>query len=118
MNIMEELPNDRPKTPAPLSFSTTSKKSFIAPANTNSSPSTITAAPALGFFDWKTIFIIILLIIVVFTYYGVNLLHILGDAIGTGVSKLSPSFSSFFGLVGDSTGSAINNAADLTADAA
>lgn len=118
MNIMEELPNDRPKTPAPLSFSTTSKKSFIAPANTNSSPSTITAAPALGFFDWKTIFIIILLIIVVFTYYGVNLLHILGDAIGTGVSKLSPSFSSFFGLVGDSTGSAINNAADITADAA
>ena len=114
---MEELPNDRPKTPAPLSFSTTSKKSILAP-NKNTSPPTMTAAPALGFFDWKTLFIILLLIIVVFSYYGVNLLNILGDAIQNGVSQLSPSFNSFFGLVADSTGSAINNAADITADAA
>ena len=73
---------------------------------------------SLGFFDWKMFFIFLLLIIVILTYFGINVLHIFGDAIETGLSNLSPSFKSFFGLVGDSTGSAINNAADITAGAA
>jgi hypothetical protein len=116
MNIMEEIPKDRPKTPPPISFSTSMKKNTI---NSDSLPSNYQpVSSSLGFFDWKMFFIFLLLIIVILTYFGINVLHIFGDAIETGVSNLSPSFKSFFGIVGDSTGSAINNAADITAGAA
>ena len=111
MNIMEEIPKDRPKTPPPISFSTSMKKNTI---NSDSLPSNYQpVSSSLGFFDWKMFFIFLLLIIVILTYFGINVLHIFGDAIETGVSNLSPSFKSFFGLVDDSTGSAINNAADI-----
>ena len=116
MNIMEEIPKDRPKTPPPISFSTSMKKNTIISDSLPSNYQPVSSS--LGFFDWKMFFIFILLIIVILTYFGINVLHIFGDAIETGVSNLSPSFKSFFGLVGDSTGSAINNAADITAGAA
>jgi hypothetical protein len=116
MNIMEEIPKDRPKTPPPISFSTSMKKNSISSDSLPSNYQPVSSS--LGFFDWKMFFIFILLIIVLLTYFGINVLHIFGDAIETGVSSLSPSFKSFFGLVGDSTGSAINNAADITAGAA
>lgn len=113
---MEEIPKDRPKTPPPISFSTSMKKNTI---NSDSLPYNYQpVSSSLGFFDWKMFFIFLLLIIVILTYFGINVLHIFGDAIETGLSNLSPSFKSFFGLVGDSTGSAINNAADITAGAA
>ena len=113
---MEEIPKDRPKTHPPISFSTSMKKNTI---NSDSLPYNYQpVSSSLGFFDWKMFFIFLLLIIVILTYFGINVLHIFGDAIETGVSNLSPSFKSFFGLVGDSTGSAINNAADITAGAA
>lgn len=113
---MEEIPKDRPKTPPPISFSTSMKKNSISSDSLPSNYQPVSSS--LGFFDWKMFFIFILLIIVLLTYFGINVLHIFGDAIETGVSSLSPSFKSFFGLVGDSTGSAINNAADITAGAA
>jgi hypothetical protein len=69
-------------------------------------------------FDLKSILILILLVLVIFSYYGINLLSLLGDALQTWVSKISPIFTSFFDLLGDSTGSAINKTAELTSDAA
>jgi hypothetical protein len=118
MNIMEEVPKDRPKTPPPISFSTSMKKNTISSDPSNYQP----VSSYLGFFDWKMFFIILLFIIIVLivilTSFGINILDIIGDAIKTGLSKLPPSFKSFFGLVGDSTGAAINGAANITADAA
>ena len=106
---MEELPNTKNNPTEPMVFKTTS---FVKPDQS------IGVLPALGFFDMKNFFIIILLIIVIFTYFGINLFSILGDAIQAGTVFITPVLNSIFELLGYTTGSAINAVADVTADVA
>lgn len=125
MNILDELPSERPSksssAPPPMIFSAKVSKepsTSFSPASLSSSSSSSSPSLSnpLAFFDWKFFIIIILLIIVILAYFGINLLNIAGDSIQSGVSLLGPSFSNFFGLLGDSTGSAVNKAAEITAD--
>ena len=141
MNIIKELPEDkemRKSTNTEKSssmynlFSSTAdsvvsvaaaapSKSTTATSSSSSGPTIISSSGeswSLGFFYMKTWIIIILLVLVVFSYYGIQLLNIFGDAINNGVNNLSPIFKNFLELLGYSTGTALNKTADLTADVA
>lgn len=109
MNLMEEFPKE--SSPEPVVFTKPVVKSEATQAF---------KTPALGFFDLdlKMMLIIVLLIIVLLTYAGINILHILGDAIQSGVLLLTPAFSSFLDLLGDSTGTALNKVSNVTANVA
>ena len=67
-------------------------------------------------FDFKTLVIIILLIITILAYIKINVITIAGDAVQTGVDFFSPVFAFLLDFVGDSSGKAINKAAEITAD--
>ena len=54
----------------------------------------------------------------ILTYLGINILRILGDAIQSGVEIVTPAFTSFLDLMGDSTGTALNKVSEVTADIA
>jgi hypothetical protein len=49
-------------------------------------------------------------------YYGFNILTVFGDAIQKGVDVLTPTFSQLLNLIGYSSGTAINKAAEITSD--
>lgn len=105
MNLMEEMPK-------PMVFS----KAVVVNKEENQN----TNMPALGFFDldFKSMLIISLLCIVILTYFGINLLVVGGNAIQSAVQFLTPALNSFFDILGNSTGNAINKISDVTADVA
>ena len=105
MNIMEELPP--PTKTEPMVFERPQKTSAALPL------------PALGgLFDGKNLLIFILLILVIFTYFGINLLKILGDAIQDSVSVLAPFITYVLEFIGITTGHAINSISGATATVA
>ena len=135
---MEEMPQDK------ASRSTNSKKTnynlFSATNNSslNTPPSTSTASSATSpsvqsssssssndvsftvppLIDWKTIMIIILVILVILSSYGIHVLNKSGDLLNNIVAKVKPLVDSLLDFVGYSTGTAINKTADVTADVA
>jgi hypothetical protein len=137
MEIMEEMPQDK------ASRSTNSKKTnynlFSATNNSslNTPPSTSTASSATSpsvqssssssndvsftlppLIDWNTIMIIILVILVILSSYGIHVLNKSGNLLNNIVAKVKPLFDSLLDFVGYSTGTAINKTADVTADVA
>jgi hypothetical protein len=71
-----------------------------------------------GLFDFKTWMIIILLLILFFTFLGINLIGILGNSIQQFVDIFSPVISDFLAVTGNSTGSVLNKTADVVGDTA
>jgi hypothetical protein len=117
---MEELPNEKA---ARTSSKVSNNSLFSSNTNTNNASIVYDSNTAdnslnLPILDWKSIIILLLVVIVVFSYYGIHILNLLGDAIQTWVAKISPIFNHFFDLLGDSTGSAINKTAEITSDVA
>lgn len=100
MNIVEEVENTT--GPSPIVFS--ENKNFIRSSD-------------LGSLDFKTFIIFFLLVLVGFTYFGINVLKIFGEGIEVGVFYVSPFITSILKLAGYSSGTAINTVADITADA-
>jgi hypothetical protein len=109
MNLMEELPDK--SSPEPMVFT-----KAVANNNIKSSSS----MPALGFFDmdFKMMLIIALLLIVILTYMGINILHILGDTVQSGVLIIAPALTSFLDILGNTTGGALNKVSEVTANVA
>ena len=124
MNLMEELPNERAsrvssKVSDNSLFSTNTNTNTNMDSTASNTDTTSNNNPlSLPILDWKSIIILLLGLIVIFSYYGIHILNLLGDAIQTWVSKISPIFNNFFDLLGDSTGSAINKTAEITSDVA
>jgi|LauGreSBDMM110SN_4_FD.fasta_scaffold20912_2 hypothetical protein len=71
-----------------------------------------------GMFDWKTWMIIILLLVLFFTYLGINLLGILGNSMQQFVDIFSPVITDFLAVTGYSTGAVLNKTADIVGDTA
>ena len=145
MNLMEELPKDKaargtvenspsesssafnlfsstadskmPKESSSSWFSTSSSSSPSSSSSSSSSSSTIDSG-STGPTDWKNILIIILLILVIFSYFGVQLLNLFGDHLEKLMDYLRPVFGSFLKLLGYSAGTVVNKTADVTADVA
>lgn len=143
MNLMEEIPKDKGKRSSsnkqPAMFNLFSTADSVVPSQssqtntaysgpsttsyngspyTSSSSSSSSKGFSLGGMDTKTFMIVILLCLVIFSYFGVQLLNLFGDAIQKGVAKLSPIVTDFLDLLGYSTGKTINKTADITADVA
>jgi len=141
MQLMEELPKDKAargtvekspsdsssafnlfsstadsKMPKESSSSSTSSSSWFSTSQSQSSPSTVSGSSAPT--DWKNILIIILLILVIFSYFGVQLLNLFGDHLEKLMDYLRPTFGSFLDLLGYSAGTVVNKTADITAGAA
>ena len=133
---MEEMPQDKAnrmtnnkKTNYNL-FSATNDSSLDTPST---STTTSTTSPSIQssstngdnvsfnvptLIDWKTIMIIILVILVILSYYGIHLLNKSGDLLNNIITKVKPLVDSLLDFVGYSTGTAINKTADITADVA
>lgn len=69
-------------------------------------------------FDFKTLLILVLLFVLLFSYLGINILTILGDSMERFVAFISPMVTEFLVLTGYSTGSVINKTADVVSDTA
>lgn len=69
-------------------------------------------------FDFKTLLILVLLFVLLFSYLGINILTILGDSMERFVAFVSPMVTEFLVLTGYSTGSVINKTADVVSDTA
>ena len=113
MNILEEIPKSNSSFSAPASVSTNTSPSMASIKNTsiNSSPSDY-----IHVFDFRTIIIIILLFIVILTYFGINVLNIFGAAVQNAVDVLSPFLTQLLDMIGYSSGKALNTAAEITSD--
>lgn len=69
-------------------------------------------------FDLKTLIILVLLFVMMFSYLGINLLTILGETMERFVAFVSPLITEFLIVTGYSTGSVINTTADVVSDTA
>lgn len=129
MNILEEIPETT--TPQTKSFFSSNGPSSGPSASTcvnsnNSSHSGITIEPATNssspfngsIFDFRNSIIVLLLLVVALTYFGINLLSLVGYGIQKMVDIISPFLTHLLDFMGYSTGSAINTAADISADVA
>lgn len=115
MNILEETQKSSSTTrTVPPSFENIRSFSYSnSSEDTSKSPSDSYASFAI---DFKTMVIIVLLIIVVLAYIKINVITIIGDGVQSGVDFFSPVFSYLLDFIGDSSGKAINKAAEITAD--
>ena len=133
---MEEMPQDKAsrstnskKTNYNL-FSATNDSSLDTPSTsttTSTTSSSIQSSSTNGdnvsftiptLIYWKTIMIIILVILVILSYYGIHILNKSGNLLNNIVAKVKPLVDSLLDFVGYSTGTAINKTADITADVA
>jgi hypothetical protein len=70
------------------------------------------------FMDGKMWVIVCLVLILFFSYLGINLLHIFGNVLQNIVNYVSPLIASFFNSVSYSSGTIINKTADVVSDSA
>jgi len=118
MNILEETQKSattRTATPIfgpPTSFSNNSNNNNANYGQGN----TRALSDSLIAFDLKTLVIISLLIIMVLAYIKINVITIFGETVQTGVDFFTPVFAYLLDFMGDSSGKAINKAAEVTAD--
>lgn len=125
MNILEEIPksSSKPSLPTkqsneniPMSiFSKSSSKTSIDTPDVSPSQNegSNLNAPSISF-DFRTLIIIILLILFGLTYFGINVLNIIGNF----VQKIVDSgfFKNVLELVGYSTGKAVNKTAEINSE--
>jgi len=83
-------------------------------------PTTIAEALPVesSFMDGKMWVIVGLVLILFFSYLGINLLHIFGNILQNTVNYVSPLFVNFLNSVGYSSGTIINKTADVVSDTA
>lgn len=120
MNRLEEI---APKMKSSSSFSDESSSSPMpsSPAF-ETTPTHLSSKDRsmsfLDIFDFKTLLIIILLFVLLFSYLGINILTILGEMMERFVKFVSPMITEFLVLTGYSTGSVLNKTADVVSDTA
>ena len=112
MNILEEIPKSNSSPPQTFSSSTTSINSVNVPTSSYDS----TLSDRISMFDGRNIMIGILIFIIILTYFGINLLDIFGRAVQKGVDVLAPFVTQLLDMIGYSSGSALNTAAEVTSD--
>jgi hypothetical protein len=85
------------------------------PREINTIPPVATATAATSFFmaDTRNILLVILVIVLFFSLFQINILAILGNLIQSVLSGLVPQFTQFLSYFGYSTGVAINKTSDL-----
>ena len=110
---MDELPKSKIKSAETMRFTRS-----VSNSNPIKSDQLITALPTLGFFDWKMFLILLLLIIVILSYVGINILNIFGNAIQDGVLLIKPAINSLLDIFGYSIGNTINTVSEVTSNVA
>jgi hypothetical protein len=116
MNILEEIPKSKSESIlSSLPSKSTSYSKDITSSQSNFS-SNEPLSDHFSVFDLRTLIIIFLLFLILLTYFGINVLKIFGEAMQKGVDLLSPAFTQLLDMIGYSSGSALNTAAELTSD--
>lgn len=78
----------------------------------------ITQSSENGFFSNKNFIIILLIILLVFSFLGINILTISGNIMQTFIQIFGPLVSQILSIFGYTTGTVINKTADVVADTA
>lgn len=112
--LKNETNNNNTKNSA-LGSATASVSSLFTTKSADEIPATPTATSFPGI-DFKTILIIVLIIVVVLSYLGINLLNVFGDGLQSIINITSPVVMKLFAAIGYTTGEAINVTADVAAD--
>ena len=118
MNILEEIPKSKSESilsSLPSKSISSSKDITSSQTNFNNEP-VASVSDHFSVFDLRTLIIIFLLFLIFLTYFGINVLKIFGEAMQKGVDLLSPAFTQLLDMIGYSSGSALNTAAELTSD--
>ena len=71
-----------------------------------------------GFYSPKNVVIIVLSVLLIFSFLGINLLDILSNFLKLLIKLFGPIVSQLLSLVGYTTGSLLNTSADVAADTA
>ena len=117
MNRTEEMPD--PDTPSPLSKESSNEtNTFTDYFTNNSGTEESSSSSSSNPINLTNILILVLIILVVFSYFGLNLLTILGNSFQNFSDVTAPFVKHFLAAVGYSTGEVINKSADVTSDAA
>lgn len=74
--------------------------------------------PNEGFYSPKNVVIMVLSVLLLFSFLGINILDILSNFIKLIIRLFGPIVSELLGLLGYTTGTVINTSADVAADAA
>lgn len=112
MNILEEIPKSNSSPSQTFSSGTTSMNSVNAPTSSYDS----TLSERISMFDGRNIMIGILVFIIILTYFGINVLDILGKTVQKGVDILAPFVTQLLDMIGYSSGNVLNKAAEVTSD--
>jgi len=110
MNRTEEIIESN----AEPSESNTVSEPFEFPKFTDTSDFTQTS----GNFNLTNVLIFILIILVLFSFFGMNILTVLGSSLQNFSDIINPFIKQFLVAIGYSTGEIINKSADVTSDAA
>ena len=78
----------------------------------------LTQSSENGFFSNKNFIIILLIILLVFSFLGINILTISGNIMQTFIQIFGPLVSQILSIFGYTTGTVINKTADVVADTA
>jgi hypothetical protein len=116
MNRTEEMPDS--DTSSPLSKETSNETNSFVDSFTNNSDTGESSSSSSNPINLTNILILILIILVIFSYFGLNLLTILGNSFQRFSDITAPYVKQFLAAVGYSTGEVINKSADVTSDAA
>ena len=86
--------------------------------SSSSQPSSVQYSFGDSLFSNKNAIIIALLVLLILSLIGINLLLILGNAVSSIIDPIVPAINSLLGMIGFTTGQIINNSADLVANTA
>ena len=81
-------------------------------------PPNFTQTEDSSYFSNKNAIIILLIILLVFSFLGINILNILGDLMQTFIQIFGPLVSQILSIFGYTTGTVLNKTADVVADTA
>ena len=124
MNILEEIPKTKSSSSSYFSFNKTSDPTPLnSPPPQPASVSSVNSEPSFSssswsIFDARSFIILILLALIIMTYFGINVLNVFGDTIQKSVDVVSPFVSQILDLIGNSTGSVVNKTAEVSSDVA
>ena len=113
MNRTEEISESKPTSEVNMEPNAVSEP-FEFPKFTDTSDVSETS----GNLNLTNVLIFILIVLVLFSFLGLNILTVLGDSLQNFSNIINPFIKQFLVAIGYSTGEIINRSADVTSDAA
>ena len=117
MNSLEETREDSDKTVStPLTTMMKTASTAVKQISTTAESSPMISSRSESFFDFKFGMIIVLILLIVLLYLGINVFNIFGDSLQSIANITGPTISKILAAFGFSAGQVINVTADVASD--